>query len=369
MSARNANPIKEEILTYIEKLIDCLVNIKDESGRFLMTLEDGRVIDTKGWNDWEWTHGIGLYGLLKFYEITGDAKTLQICLAWFSDRFAIGTTKNVNTMSPLLTAAHLHQHNHANYLVHLDSWAEWAMYDMPRTEEGGLQHITYLVDNYQQLWDDTLMMTVLPLTKIGLVLGRLEYIEEAKRQFLLHIKYLQDPATGLWFHGWTFDGRHHFARARWGRGNCWATIAIPEFIEMLALPASDGIRMFLVAALVAQIDALVACQDAETGLWHTILDDPTSYLEASATAGFAYGILKSLRLRLIPKNERYSNAARKAVKGIMSNISDAGELGQVSFGTPVFDDVENYKAIPLTSMPYGQSLALLALTEHLRTLM
>lgn len=75
------------------------------------------------------------------------------------------------------------------------------MYDMPRTEEGGLQHITYLVENRQQLWDDTLMMTVLPLTKIGLVLGRPEYIEEAKRQFLLHIKYLADLRTGLWFHG------------------------------------------------------------------------------------------------------------------------------------------------------------------------
>ena len=34
-------------------LIDCLVNIEDETGEFLMTLEDGRVIDTKGWNDWE----------------------------------------------------------------------------------------------------------------------------------------------------------------------------------------------------------------------------------------------------------------------------------------------------------------------------
>jgi hypothetical protein len=29
------------------------VNIKDETGEFLLTLEDGRVIDTKGWNDWE----------------------------------------------------------------------------------------------------------------------------------------------------------------------------------------------------------------------------------------------------------------------------------------------------------------------------
>lgn len=88
-------------------------------------------------------------------------------------------------MSPLLTAAYLHEGGHENYMAHLEAWAEWVMYEMPRTEERGLQHITYLVDNYQQLWDDTLMMTVLPLAKIGLVLGRKEYIEEAKRQFLV----------------------------------------------------------------------------------------------------------------------------------------------------------------------------------------
>ncbi len=44
----------------IDKLIDNLVNITDDTGEFLLKLDDGRVIDTKGWNDWEWTHGIGL---------------------------------------------------------------------------------------------------------------------------------------------------------------------------------------------------------------------------------------------------------------------------------------------------------------------
>lgn len=136
---------------------------------------------------------------------------------------------------------------------------------------------------------------------------------------------------------------------------------------MLKLPPSEGVRMFLVSSLTAQIDALVSCQDLTSGLWHTILDDPTSYLEASATAGFAYGIMKSLRLRLIPKEERYVNAAKRAIQGMINNISEAGELRQVSFGTPVFDDIDSYKKIPLTSMPYGQSLALLALTEYLRT--
>lgn len=49
----------------IERLIGNLVSIHDESGAFLLKLDDGRVIDTKGWAGWEWTHGIGLYGILK----------------------------------------------------------------------------------------------------------------------------------------------------------------------------------------------------------------------------------------------------------------------------------------------------------------
>lgn len=145
------------------------------------------------------------------------------------------------------------------------------------------------------------------------------------------------------------------------------TIAIPEFIEMLDLPPTDALRLFLVDTLTAQIDTLIKYQDQSTGLWHTLINDPTSYLEASATAGFAFGILKSLRLRLIPRKKEYVDAAEKAIQGVFANISEEGELKQVSFGTPVFDDLEGYKNIPLTSMPYGQSLALLALTEYLRT--
>ena len=53
MSANNINPKKVALLKTIRSLINCLVNIKDETGQFLLTLEDGRIIDTKGWNDWE----------------------------------------------------------------------------------------------------------------------------------------------------------------------------------------------------------------------------------------------------------------------------------------------------------------------------
>lgn len=346
----------------IARVIHNLVNIRDVDGSFLLKLDDGRVIDTKSWYGFEWTQGVGLYGLWKVWQMTGDAATRALMTDWFRDRFAEGApSRNINTVAPFLTLANLYaESGQVSYRPHLEVWAEWVMKGLPRTEEGGFQHIVYNSVNHQQLWDDTLMMTVLPLARIGQVLGRPAYIEEAKRQFMLHTKYLADPATGLWFHGWTFEGRHHFARARWARGNSWVTIVIPEFIEMLNLPEGDALRSFLAETLHAQVKALAALQ-CESGLWRTLLDDASSYEEAAATAGFAYGILKGVRLGLLPAE--YEALGRRAALAVRRHINAAGELTQVSFGTPVFNTLQEYKDIPLTSMPFGQAMALLALVE------
>ena len=145
----------------------------------------------------------------------------------------------------------------------------------------------------------------MPLAKIGLLLNRPHYVEEAKRQFLLHIQYLQDTKTGLWFHGWKFDEDaeggvgHNFACARWARGNSWVTIVLPEFIELLNLQPNDAFRQYLESVLEQQVSALARLQ-GQNGLWRTLLDveeDKGSYYESSATAGFAYGILKAVRKR------------------------------------------------------------------------
>ncbi len=276
-------------------------------------------------------------------------------------------------MAVMLTLAHLYEKTqNATYLPWLDSWAEWALHDLNRTKYGGMQHDTYLGPSTQQMWDDTLMMTVLPLAKIGKLLNRPHYVDEAVRQFLMHIKYLFDPSTGLWFHGWQFneDGSkavgHNYARALWARGNSWITIVIPEFIELLDLGPSDPIRNHLIDTLEAQASALAKYQTS-SGLWCTLIMEPEesgSYVEASATAGFAYGILKAGRKRYLGK--QYEEVALKAIKGVLANISKDGELLNTSFGTGMGDSLQFYKDIPRTSMPYGQAMAIMALTEFLR---
>ncbi|WP_046079055.1 beta-galactosidase BglB [Halomonas sp. HG01] len=355
-----------DVKRLIKRTIDNLVNIQDDTGEFLLHLDDGRTIDTKGWAGWEWTHGIGLYGIYRYYEQTGDTEALSIIDDWFHDRFQERlATKNVNTVCPFLTLAYRYEETgRKEWLPYLQAWADWVMHDMPRTDKGGLQHVVYNSENHQQLWDDTLMMSVLPLAKIGRLLGREDYVEEAKYQFLIHVQYLMDRETGAWFHGWTFDGHHNFAKARWARGNSWLTIVIPEFLELLDLPARDPFRRYLIQVLESQVESLATWQ-ADSGLWHTLLDDPSSYQEASATAGFAYGILKGIRIRYL--DATYYEMAEKAVQGVIDNVNEDGEIAQVSFGTAMGDDLDYYRDIPLTSMPYGQAMAILCLSEYMRT--
>ncbi len=309
---------------------------------------------------WDWTHGIGLYGLWKIYAFTGDEKYLDMIENWFKDRIGIGLPdKNVNTVCPLLTMAFLYEKRPKDeYKRIMDEWAEWIMNDMKRTEEGGIQHEHAELQNDQQLWDDTLIMTVLFLSKYGKMLGRKDYTDEARYQFLLHSKYLCDTVTGLWFHGWSFSERSHFAGALWGRGNCWVTVFIPDFIDIIGL--EDTEKRFALGYLKNQVEALEKYQ-CDDGTWRTLINDATSYKELSATAGFCYGILKGLRLGYLDRDKE--ECGRKALDAVVRNINENGELANVSYGTNVGRTLQHYRDIPLVKMHYGQALALLALIE------
>ena len=312
---------------------------------------------------WEWTQGVGLYGLWELFAETHEQKYLDILTAFFDRQLTIGfPALNVNTAAPYLTMSYVGEYlGEEKYLAPCRESARWIMERFPRTAEGGFQHMTSDSVNDQELWDDTLFMTVLFLANMGRIEGRRDYIDEAQYQFLLHAKYLADRDTGLWYHGWTFRGRHNFARAFWGRGNCWITIAIPVFLEMV--DCDPVVKRLLAQLLRDQADSLEKYQDP-SGMWHTLVDDPTSYVETSASCGFAYGILRAVRAGLL--EERYRGAALKALEPILGYIAPDGVVHQVSYGTPMGRESKDfYKQIEIKPMPYGQALAMLLLIECL----
>ncbi|MBN1777665.1 MAG: glycoside hydrolase family 88 protein [Clostridiales bacterium] len=308
----------------------------------------------------DWPQGVALFALYLHAKEAKDKTLTDYLFRWFDRWIEKGLPgKNVNSMAPMLTLSFLYEDTKKeSYLAICKEWLHYIMEEHPRTGEGGFQHKTIDSDNYAQLWDDTLYVAVLFIARMGKLLKRDDCVQESIRQFLVHIKYLHDPVTGLFFHGWTFAQKHHFAGALWGRGNAWYTAGLVDYLELADIP--EGVKMFLVSTLRRQIDALKKMQ-AENGMFHTLLDDPGSYQESSATAGFAYGILKAVRLGLL--DESYRETGEKAAAAVAARVLPSGELAEVSAGTCLRMDKDYYRNIPLRPCPYGQSMALLALVE------
>ena len=360
--------MKEIVLNKLDLLIKSFQSILyEEDELFLKNMKNKNIAgdDITRYKYWEWTQGVGLYGVWKLYETTKEVKYLNMVEKYFSTCFNIGLpSKNINTVAPMLTLAKLADYkNDKKYKQVCEQWAAYILNDMKKTQFGGLQHLTSDSLNNEELWDDSLFMSVLFLATWGKLTNNQNYIDEANYQFLIHCYYLSDRKTGLWYHGWTFDGCHNFVQAFWGRGNCWVTAAISEFLSLDI--SSESEKKFLSMVLNRQIKTLANTQD-DSGMWHTLLDDKTSYLEASATCGFAYGILSAVNLKIV--DHKYLLNANKAIDSILKNIDDEGILQQVSYGTPMGRISKDfYKEIPIKAMPYGQALAMLSLVEKLKS--
>jgi unsaturated rhamnogalacturonyl hydrolase len=350
-----------DLAAKLDLLVAGMTGLKHD-GRFSEPNLDGSEGDYISFDSWEWPQGVGLYGLARLWQSTGRHELRTILETWYAARLAEGLPPlNVNTTAPMLALSLLWgETREKRWQAALDQWASRVMREMPRTREGGFEHNVSDKNNAGELWDDTLFMVALFLASYGEKSGRAELVDEAVRQFLVHTRYLADPATGLWFHGWTFQGNHNFARARWARGNAWITAGILDLFELATLPVS--VRDFLTGVLESQVGTLLKLQ-APSGAWRTLLDDENSYEEISATAGFGYGLLKGYRVGIGDKAWR--DAGLRALSAVLKNIDSSGTVLNVSYGTRMGHDLDFYRAIPIQPTGYGQALAMLCLSEGL----
>lgn len=352
----------QDIRVGLDRLATGMTGLKHD-GRFHEPNLDGTAGDYISFDSWEWPQGVGLYGLLKLWLFTGRDDLKQLIEGWYDARIKAGLPSlNVNTTAPMLGLSVLWAKTRdPRWQPVLDGWANRCMTELGRTPEGGFEHHVSDKINNNELWDDTLYMVALFLASYGQASGRRELVVEAERQFLVHTRYLADTETGLWFHGWTFDGRHNFARARWARGNAWITAGILDLMDLADI--QEPVKGYLLGVLKAQVDALLPLQ-APSGAWRTLLDDPSSYEEISATAGIGYGLMKGYRLGLGPVEWR--DAGLKALAVVMKNIDASGTVLNVSYGTRMGHDLQFYRDIPIQPTGYGQALAILCLQEALQ---
>lgn len=330
----------------------------------------GLIARDAGIEEWDWPQGVGIMGIQRLNEFFGDGRYDNFLDEWFLKNIERGLpSANINTTIPYLTLADFagRRTEYKNLCIER---AQWLKDGLPKTEDGGFQHVTTAIGDRNAvtlheglLWIDSLFMAALFLGKMGAIEHRRDWVDEAVKQFLVHIKYIYDKKTGLFFHGWDFNRRNNYGEVHWARGNCWATLGIPEFLRLCGNYIDGGVREFLTDTFKAQAAALINLQD-DTGLWHTVLDDSTSYIETSGSAGICAGLIMGIKQGIL--GEKYIPAADRALKGLCDMTDADGTVKNVSGGTGAGMDAEHYKRVALVPRAYGQALVIIALCEGLK---
>lgn len=303
---------------------------------------------------WDWPCGVAYYGICEAYEVTKNERYLQLVKDRVDEYIELGLPRwTVNTCSMGHCLITLYQHTgDEKYLNIAKSKVEYLEKEALRFGDHVLQHTVSVNNDFpEQAWADTLFMAGFFLLRMGVLLKDEQLIDDALNQYYWHIKYLQNPSSGLWYHGYDNIAGDHMSGIYWGRANAWAAFTMSQVGGILPQCYLYPKYIDVAGSLNEQLAALKVYQ-TENGLWRTVVDDPESYEEISASAGIAAAMLT----RGNPLHSKYIN---KAIKGLLANVSEDGKVMNVSGGTAVMRDKEGYRGIPKAYIQgWGQGLAL-----------
>jgi unsaturated rhamnogalacturonyl hydrolase len=308
---------------------------------------------------WSWPCGVAFYGISRAWEVTGKQEYIDFLVKWVDEYIEIGLPSfNVNACAMGHTMITLHEATGDQKYLDIEvKKAEYLRKDALRFGQNVFQHTVSSKNDFpEQAWADTLFMAAYFLLRLGFKLNNKEYIEDALNQYYWHEEFLQDETTNVFYHAWDNVNKNHLSGIYWARANAWAAYTMTRAFGMLNY--LNPMWMQLDGAVSDQLSALVRLQ-SEEGMWHTVLDDESSYLETSASAGIAAALV----LKGHPLHARY---VQKALKGILSNIAEDGTVKNVSAGTAVMLTAEDYKKVPIKRIQgWGQGLALAFLSALL----
>jgi unsaturated rhamnogalacturonyl hydrolase len=244
-----------------------------------------------------------------------------------------------------------------------------------KSTNGGVSHR----DNVVELWDDTVYMISLFLLEMYRLTGDEQYLKEVASQLVAHAGKLEDPATGLWYHGWDDDGEpfddgcsmagwadnpQRRGGQFWGRGNGWVVMTLANTLHVMP-PAMSG-RAPLEAMFLRFAQSLAPLQDAATGHWYQLPLYPGetgNFIESSCTAMFAYGITLGIADGILPA-ATFRPVVDRAYRGIenssLKTLSDAWmTVTNVCSGTCVGDKAYYYGRKVVDGTPFALGSAIM----------
>ncbi len=303
---------------------------------------------------WDWPCAVAYYGIAEAWRTTGKKEYMEAMKQRVDQLISLGLPKmsvNCSSMGHCLLSLWEYS-GEEQYEVIVRQMIGYLSTKAPRFGDGVIQHTVAADAEFpEQAWADTLFMAVMLMLRAGVLWKDEELINDALNQFVWHIRYLQDMDTGLWYHGYDHIQNNHMSGMFWGRANAWGAYTMAKAGRILPQCYLYPQFMDLAGSLNEQLAGLKKYQ-TENGLWRTLINDPESYEEVSASCGIAAAMV-------IKHNPLHIQYIDKATEGILCNIAPDGRVLNVSGGTAVMRDKEGYRGITKTwPQGWGQGLAL-----------
>jgi rhamnogalacturonyl hydrolase YesR len=199
----------------------------------------------------------------------------------------------------------------------------WFLHGAPRSADGVLFHQAPNPDG--ELWSDSAWMAPPFLALAGQPGEALRQLRGLRARLLL-------PGRGLFAHRWN-ETKGCFTRAApWGVGNGWVAAGIVRVMGHLP-DSMEAEREELTGWVREQLAACLALQRAD-GLFHDVLDDPTTFVETNLAQMLAWTIYRGVGAGWL---DRELLARAEAMRSAAVGKVDRSGYVQGVCGAPFFD--------------------------------
>jgi rhamnogalacturonyl hydrolase YesR len=307
-------------------------------------------------NDWTYSMGVVLAGMLQVTEVTGDQRFQAYALKDFDfifdhlgyfrrqaaafgpQRDGYGRLLNMRELDDCgaigaaLVKAYAKKPD-PRYREMIDVVADFITSKQLRMPDGTLARPR---PQPVSLWVDDLYMSVPFLAQMGRLTGDGKFFDDGARQVLQMSERLFDRSRGLYDHSW-FANTDPDPRFYWGRGAGWAVMAMAELLTVL--PEDHVSRPAVLDLFRRAAQGAVAVQGRD-GMWHQLLDRVDSYPESSATAMFTFAIARGVNRGWLAPT--YAPAAQAGWRALEQRVKADGRIEGISVGTTAAYDAVYY---------------------------
>jgi unsaturated rhamnogalacturonyl hydrolase len=332
-------------------------------------------IDTKAgeFNDWTYSMGVVLAGMLQVSEVTGDktfaaytfknfdfifdhldyfrrqAKEFGPQAAGYRRLIEMRELDDCGAIGAALVKAYAVRQD-ARYKEGIALVDEHIAKRQMRLADGTLARPRPVP---VALWIDDAYISIPFLAQMGKMTGERRYFDDAARQVIGMSARLFDPAKGLYDHSW-FENAPVDGRFFWGRGAGWMLMAMTELLAVM--PEDHPDRARVLEQFQRSVQGVAAMQGG-TGMWHQLVDKNDSYLESSATAMYTYAIARGVNHGWI--SPAYAPVAQTGWRALEQRVRPDGQIEGICVGTTAAYDMVYYYNRPTSlgaMQGYGPAL-------------